>query len=503
MFARIVALPLFVILMGIGAGIMLIPAAHAASLGQMQVARSFLYASVLVFGFVLLLAITFNGHAFKSTARSHLLTLVAALTVYPAILAVPFYEAVQDTTFVNAWFEMVSSLTTTGATVYDNPGRLGGSLHLWRATVGWMGGFLMWVAAAAIFAPLNLGGFEVRSSGRKGGYMTQFAEQNEPSERLVRVAAKLLPIYTTLTAVLWIGLVIAGDSGLVALIHAMSTLSTSGISPIGGTYAAESGIWGEALILLFLVFSISRITFSRGLVDEDRGRLLDDVELRLGLAIVVVVPAFLFLRHFLLVLTEQSAVGVTAASQALWGGLFTVASFLTTAGWESRYWLGAADWSGLATPGLILVGLALVGGGIATTAGGVKLLRIYALMRHSERELEKLVHPHSVGGAGQEERRIRRHGAYLAWIFFLIFALSVAGVLVALSLTGIQFENALVLSVAALSTTGPLAEIGAEAPISFAGVTTAAKVILAMAMVLGRLEALVIIALFNPDFWRK
>jgi trk system potassium uptake protein TrkH len=162
-----------------------------------------------------------------------------------------------------------------------------------------------------------------------------------------------------------------------------------------------------------------------------------------------------------------------------------------------------ADWSELSTPGLVLLGLSITGGGIATTAGGVKLLRVYALFRHSERELERLIHPSSVGGSGQEARRIRRQGAQIAWVFFMLFALSIVGVLTALSLTGVQFENAIVLTVAALSTTGPLVEIAAEAPISISGVTNEAKMVLALAMVLGRLEALAIIALFNPDFWRK
>ena len=85
----------------------------------------------------------------------------------------------------------------------------------------------------------------------------------------------------------------------------------------------------------------------------------------------------------------------------------------------------------------------------------------------------------------------------------MLFALSIVGVMVALSLTGVQFENAMVLAVSALSTTGPLAEIAAEDPISFSGIPDAAKIILALTMVLGRLEALAIVALFNPDFWRQ
>ena len=147
--------------------------------------------------------------------------------------------------------------------------------------------------------------------------------------------------------------------------------------------------------------------------------------------------------------------------------------------------------------------MAIMGGGVATTAGGVKLLRIYALYRHGQREQERLLHPSSIGGGGKEARRIRKQGAYISWVFFMLFALSIAGVMLMLSLTGVQFETAMVLAVASLSTTGPLASIAAETPIAYSGIPDAAKAILAAAMVLGRLEALAIIALFNPEIWQR
>ena len=84
----------------------------------------------------------------------------------------------------------------------------------------------------------------------------------------------------------------------------------------------------------------------------------------------------------------------------------------------------------------------------------------------------------------------------------MLFALSIAGIMIALSLTGVQFETAMVLAVSALSTTGPLADVAAESPIAYSGIPDAAKMILAGAMVLGRLETLAIIALFNPEIWR-
>lgn len=231
--------------------------------------------------------------------------------------------------------------------------------------------------------------------------------------------------------------------------------------------------------------------------------LRTDPELRMALLIVTVVPALLFLRHWIGALEVDEVKDTAAALRALWGTLFTVLSFLTTTGFESTDWAEARSWSGLASPGLILAGLAVMGGGVATTAGGVKLLRVYALYRHGEREIERLVHPNSVGGAGQEARRLRRQGAQMAWIFFMLFAISIAVIMLALALTGLDFVASTTFAVAALSTTGPLASFASEAPLSWSELNGAARAVAAGAMVLGRLETLAIIALLNPDFWRR
>ncbi|SIT78892.1 trk system potassium uptake protein TrkH [Yoonia rosea] len=505
--AWIVRLPFFVILMGLGAASMIVPAAHGAVMEDFDTMRVFFYGFILFSIITLMIGLATGGYAPRSVARSQLVGLVAAFTALPIMFAIPFYVAVENTTLLDAWFEMVSSFTTTGATVYDTAGRLTPSQHLWRGLVGWLGGLLVWLTAVSIFAPMNLGGFEVRATGNAGrgtsGGFTQIARIADPSERLVRYTLALTPIYIGLTTLLWIGLVIAGEFPYIALIHAMSTLSTSGISPIGGLYFAASRFWGELLIFCFFIFALSRLTFSRGLIGERERGLRRDPEFLTALVLIGTVTAILFLRHFIGAAEREDAAGLQEAASALWGGLFTVTSFLTTTGFESHFWAGATDWSGLNTPGLFLIGLALIGGGVATTAGGVKLLRIYALYRHGEREQERLLHPSSVGGGGKDARRIRKQGAYISWVFFMLFAISIAAVMLALSLTGVQFETSMVLAVSALSTTGPLAAVAAETPIAYSGIPDAAKGILAFAMVLGRLETLAIIALFNPEIWQR
>jgi trk system potassium uptake protein len=354
-----------------------------------------------------------------------------------------------------------------------------------------MGGFFVWVTAVAVLAPLNLGGFEVRSSGGVGqgaGAITQIARVADTGERLRRFSAQLLPIYAGLTGVLWVGLVLMGDTPLVALCHAMSTFATSGISPLGGLEGSPSGAPGEALVLLFLVFALSRVAYAREERPDGWRSLPRDAELRMAGAIIASVSVLLFLRHWFGAFERAGERDVLIGIEAFWGGLFTVTSFLTTTGFVSSDWEVARIWSGLEAPGLILLGLAVFGGGVGTTAGGVKLLRVYALYIHGQREIDRLIHPSSIGGAGPVARQLRRQGAPLAWIFFMLFAFSIAIVMAAFSLAGLDFENAIVLTIAALSTTGPLAEVAADPAFRLDLLTDPAKIVFTAAMVIGRLE---------------
>ena len=508
MWYRFGQIPLFVQMMVVGSVAMLVPALHALIARDLVVARHFFYAALLFSALSAVLALASAANPRGHRERGLLLTLFAAFLLLPLMLAVPFNESVRDTGLFNAWWEMVSSFTTTGATLYA-PERLPMSLHLWRALVGWMGGFFILVMAIAVLAPLRIGGFEIFFSGGFGqasGVAPSFSRDGvaEPGDRIAHYVRVLAPAYAGLTAMLWLFLLVAGDPAEVALIHALSTLCTSGISPFLRPGDSASGLMGEGLILLFMVPALSRRFWPGGGELRASERLRDDPELLLAGTLVVVMTAYLFLRHWVAALDVANPGGsLPSILLSLWGSLFTAASFLTTTGFESTTWDDARAWSGLGTPGVILAGLTIVGGGIATTAGGVRLLRIYALVRLGERELEKLVHPRSISGGGAVARRLRREGAYIAWIFFMLFALAIAGAMLAVTVFGLDFEPALILSIASLSNTGQLASVAADTPIDWAVLPDISKLILAFAMAVGRLETLAIIALFNPEFWRN
>lgn len=505
MTSSLARLPLALLVWGAFSVAMWLPAAHALIRSNHAVSRAFFYSGLLGVICVTLIALARRGRASRRGTLGQLLVLLATFSVLPAFLAIPLQDALRTTSFLNAYFDMVSAITTTGANLFDEPGRLDASIQLWRAEVGWLGGLVMWVAASAILAPLSLGGFEVTAQGQPGraAAAPMQVERADPRRRLLKVTAALAPIYAALTGVVWVLLMISGERSLTAVSHAMSVMATSGISPVGGLQGSQAGFTGEAILFLFMFFALSRLTFSSDTAARGYSRLDKDPEFRIGLVIVVGLPLLLFLRHWWGAYDVNAAEQAGRALRALWGGMFTVMSFLTTTGFVSADWDQAQQWSGLGTPGLILMGLALIGGGVATTAGGVKLLRVYALYLNGKRELERLVHPSSVGGGEAGNRRIRRDGAFIAWIFFMLFALSLSLTTVVLSALGPDFEQAVVLSIAALSTTGPLIEVAAETPIRLAELGSAAKIVLCAAMVLGRLETLAIIALFTPDLWRN
>ena len=486
---------------------MFVPAVYAALVDDFLTARAFLYSGILTLIFAVLVTIatqdTPSGR--MGSLQQPLFALFGALTVLPLILAVPFVEALQTTSFINAYLEMVSALTTTGLHLWDNPDRLPDALHLWRAQVAWSGGLMMWIAAAAVFAPLNLGGFEVTAQSGFTDHTrgTPAASQIDPARRWRRAARMLTPIYLGLTVALWLMLAVMGEPLLPGMVHAMSVMSTSGISMIGGLENATTGLGGEAVIFLFLLFALSRQTFSSDLGATGRDQIWQDPEFRFGMFFVLLVPLFLFARHWVGAFEVSGEEDVFAAFKAFWGAAFTVLSFMTTTGFQSVDWQTAQNWSGLGTPGVILMGLCVIGGGVATTAGGVKLLRVFALYLQGLREMERLVHPNSVSGSGRRDRRIRRKGAVIAWVFFMLFALSLTVVTFLLTFSGSTFEEAILLAVSTLSTTGPLVQAAAENPVELLSLSVGGKIILCASMVTGRLETLVIIALFTPDLWRN
>ena len=500
-------LPLSLYLYWAVVALMLIPMTFATIAEDWLFARTFFYHALVlgIWGWLLSIAIAdrFKGNKFVH----YLADVLVGFALLPVLMALPVDYLLPHINFWHAYFEMSSAFTTTGATLLGEGQTIPDVIHLWRGLIAWLGGLFMIIIASTLFFSINLGGFEVYSQGNKGLLIASVFQRGDLRHQMRRFARVIAPIYIGLTLVLALALIIAGDRPFVAFIHATSVLSTSGISPIGGLENAASGWVGEAMIFAFLLFALSRhhlfLFDSKTRLSNKFAEVKSDREFALAWLIIFGATAVLFLRHFWAAFKLDEAGDISQALTAVWGTVFNVLSFLTTTGFQSQYWRAAQDWSGLGTTVLILMILTMMGGGIATTAGGIKLLRVYALIKHGQREMYRLNFPHSVGGAGMQARALRREGAYAAWIFFMLFLAFLAVGMMAFGLTGLDFENSLILAVSGLSNTGPLIGTVYSDFIGYMQSSAAARWIFCVLMVLGRLEILAVMAVLNPMVWRR
>jgi trk system potassium uptake protein TrkH len=518
---RLFRLPMLPLCLAFLAVAMLGPAGYAVIELDWQSARIFLYCAVFTGFASATLAMALTTGPRDGGWSSELRNLVVCWLVVPVFAGAPLWLRTPFIGHWGAWFEMVAAFTTTGGTVYAEPDKVPGAIHMWRGIVAWLGGLVTLVAAFAILAPRNLGGFEVAIHMRPGRRRVGEQASGEADiqgvstiglhgaaampldQRLARVLRMVLPVYTTLTAVLAFLFSSTGQSSLASVVHAMAIVSTSGISPHAHGLAAEPNFVAELMAAGFMVLAATRLTYTDMLRAGALGRWLRDPELRLMALLVATASLALLLRHWFGALTIDLGGRASEALPAVWGAVFTSLSFITTTGFESASWHSARDWSGLANPGLILLGLCSVGGGAATTAGGIKLVRFYALVRHGHRELERIAQPSSVLATGARLRGILREGAFLAWAFIMLYTMAVFFTLIALTVTGLPFEHSLIGALSAISNTGPAFSLVTEGAADFGRLGESQKAILAVAMVLGRIEALAVISLFGADTWDR
>ncbi len=503
-------LPVFGLFLVVLAAAMLAPALLALGQGETKVAAAFGYGALITAAAGAGVTVAMRGRA-ESGAFGEFGALLAILLLAPIAAAAPVAIALPQLGFEAAWFEMVSMITTTGATVFDRPSHTPAAVLVWRALVAWLGGLVALVAAWSILAPRGLGGFEVRADEGRSAPVGRLAgapawaggrDAEAASDRLAGALRSVLPVYLGLTIALGLALAACGAPALYAAGTAAGILSTTGVALSDGPALAAAGTAGEAVAALALGLAVTRHAYGGvGRAPFRFREMRRDPEMRLLGAAVLIVTGVLYLRHFAGALDLPDAGASVTALRTLWGGFFTTLSFATTTGYLSQDWEAARSWSGLDNPTLVFLGLAAMGGGIATTAGGIKLLRVYALLKHSAREMEKLTSPGSVASRGVGGRAIRREGAQIAWVFVMLYVVTLAATMLGLGLTGLSFERGLAASVAALSNTGPLYNAMTDAS-WLTSLKPEARRVLAAAMIVGRIEILALVAMINRDIWR-
>lgn len=444
-------------------------------------------------------------------ARSGLLALIFFYLIGPLIVAIPLAELIPSFDIIDAYFEMCSALTTTGASNIRDIEGVPRTIVLWRSVCAAFGGFVSLIAALAIFAPLSIGGFEVKHildrpvepSAHARLSADTYIDRRDTVD-LALWAARLLGIpYCGLIVLCMLGLAATGIPAFEALCYALGAVSTTGFMVNEGGFAAYESRSAELVLLLVIVPAAIGVAVH---LKALRGRLRayrEDPECRYMMIAVLVVVAVLFLRHWIGAIETRSTDEFEAGLYALWGTLFMAISYITTSGFESADWQGATAWSALRTPGITLVGLAIVGGGAASTAGGVKLIRAALLAKHSLNELGRLTRPTEVRPIRSGANRVTQRAMRIVFVFVMLYVLAVVISALALTATRMGMIDALMASISVLSNTGPLLPMILDDETAWVDLADTGKIVLCIGMIVGRMETLAVVALLSPRTWRK
>lgn len=421
--------------------------------------------------------------------RDGMLLVVLAWTVLPAVAAVPLWVYFRDTaqpiTVTQAYFETMSALTTTGATVLVGLDDLPPSINLWRGQLQWIGGMGILVLAVAILPMLGVGGqlFRAESTGpMKDARLTP---------RIRETAKGLWSVYAVISLACLLAYRWGGMSWLDAWIHMFTTMSLGGMSSHDASFAHFQSPRLEWLATFFmLVASGSFALYFAAVVKRSPLRILRDAEWRgtwwLMLASSVFIAALLLLRGT-----------VAEPGEALRLAAFNVVSVASTTGYATTDYL---QWPVFAPLWMLMLS------GMATSAGstgaGVKMLRLLILLKLARRELARIIHPRVVNPVTIGGRVVDAPTVYGVLAFMLVYGGTIAVLTMAMLLTELPFDTAFSAVVTCVNNTGPgLGEVGPVG--NYAGLTSVQLWICALAMLMGRLEMLSFLVLFTPDYWRK
>jgi trk system potassium uptake protein TrkH len=418
--------------------------------------------------------------------RDAFLLVAMVWAVLPAFAALPLHSAIDGLSATDAYFEAVSGITATGATVLSGLDHLPPSINVWRTQMHWMGGMGLIVLAVAILPLLGVGGRQLFKAETPGPM-----KESRLTPRLAETAKGLWTIYGLLSAACWLAYWLAGMSGLDALMHMFSTMGLGGFSSYDASYGHFDSLAIEVVAICFMLASgINFITHFSAL----RGRSLQpyqrDPEARLFIGVTVGSGVLIAVYLYFLGVYEDPLVALRYA-------MFNTISVATTTGFASTDY-GA--WPMFA--GLWLLFLSSFATCAGSTGGGIKIVRAAILYQQVYREFVRILHPYAVtqvkvGGAVVQNNIVF---AVLAFLFVYIATIVITTLL--LVATNLDVVTAFSAAVACVNNTGPgLADVGPAT--TYAVLTDFQTWVCTFAMLLGRLELFTLLIVFTPVFWRK
>jgi trk system potassium uptake protein TrkH len=386
---------------------------------------------------------------------------------------------------MDAIFESVSGLTTTGATVLTGIDQLPKAILFYRQQLQWLGGMGIIVLAVAIMPMLGIGGMQLYRAETPGP-----VKDNKLTPRITETAKALWFIYLNLTIACALAYRLAGMDLFDAIAHSFSTVAIGGYS----THDASMGYFIEKpqieIVAIFFMF-LSGINFTLHFTAWRHRSIAGyflDAEFKAYVSILFVVgmvsTAYLYYQGVF-----------DSAQQTLITSLFQTVSIGTTTGFTThQYHL----WPGFLP--VLLLFTSFVGACAGSTGGGMKVIRLVMLLKQGRREIMRLIHPNAVIPIKLGNKPVSNQILDAVWGFFAAYVALFSLMLLLLLFDGLDQVTAFSAVAACMNNLGPgLGEVGAN----YAGISDFAKGVLGFAMLLGRLEIFSLLVLLTPAFWRR
>lgn len=465
--------------------VMLIPAAFPLLYGQDDLLAILASAVITaVFGFALERITKPDGAVTELGRKEGFLVATLAWLACSVFGALPFLIYGALTNPVDAFFESVSGFTTTGSSVIRDVETLPHGILFWRSFTQWLGGMGIILLGIAILPRLAVGGMQLM------GHEATGPTTEKITPRIAETAKSLWIIYVGLTALLVVLLLLAGMPLFDSVLHSFSTLSTGGFGIKNASVAAYNSAVIDYILTLFMFIGGTSFVLLYWLTKGKPGKLWKSSEFRFYL--------FFNLTAIILVALELRATVYPSFLEALRYSSFQVVSISTTAGFATAnydLWPAFSQW--------MLLLLMFAGACAGSTSGAIKNIRIVVLVKKVYQEMQKLVYPRSVLPIRIDGKPVAPEVLSSVATFCLLYLfVFLVGTLLLTAAENLPLMTAVSASASAIGNVGP--GIGEVGPIgSFAGLTDFSKIVIALLMLLGRLELFTVLVLFTAAFWRR
>lgn len=414
-------------------------------------------------------------------------TLVLMLWLgFAVVAAMPIYFYMPSMSFTDAFFEAMSGLTTTGATVISGLDMLAPSVNFWRHMLNWLGGMGIIVLAVAILPMLGVGGTQLFKAEIPG-----MDKESKMAPRISQVAKRLWFAYALATAAAFVSLHIAGMDWFDALCHAMSAVALGGFSTHDDSIAYFDSVAVEWTLMFFTVWGgINFASHFTALGNRSLQVYWKDEECR---TMLLVLSGSILISA--LYLWQQDV--YQSLGEALRFVSFNFVSIGLASGFSNTDF---AQWPLIVSLWMFFLSNVLASSG--SMGGGIKNVRALVLFKFSLREMLILLHPRAVRTVKVNNRSIPDRMALTVMSFIFIYFMTVIVFSFLLMAAGLDFLSAFTAVIACITNAGP--GLGAVGPShNYAALSDVQKWLCTAVMLLGRLEIFTVLILFTPAYWKK